>query len=234
VNVRPVVGMTASEQEVRYGAWQRRATFVASAYLDMVQGAGGTGVLLAPGTAHDAGSLLGRIDALVLTGGVDVDPALYGQVAHSTTEVPDRRRDGFEVALLRAARGTALPVLAICRGLQVLNVARGGTLHQHLPEVMGHHGHRQAEGSYRSHRVRIEPGTRLSEVLGRAEAEVPAHHHQGIDRLGEGLTVSATADDGLVEAVEDPASPFVVGVQWHPEAGHDGALFDALVAAART
>ena len=233
-----MVGVTAAVRDhVRYGAWDERAALVPDAYLAMVAEAGAVPVVLAqvPGMAPAAaaGLLAARVDGVVLTGGVDVDPARYDQEAHAETQAPDPARDAFETALLERAVADGLPVLAVCRGVQVLNVARGGTLHQHLPELVGHAGHMPVVGCYARHAVRVAPGTRLAAALGVETSDVPTHHHQGIDRVGRGLVPSAWAEDGVVEAVEDPDAEFVVGVQWHPEAGEDRSLFEAFVGAVR-
>lgn len=228
----PVVGVTAGEHDARWGAWSARAVLLTSAYVRAVEAAGGVPVVLppAPGAAP---RLVGRLDALILTGGADVDPARYGQTPHPETRVADPARDRFELELAAAASDAGLPLLAVCRGAQVLNVARGGTLHQHLPDRDGEVEHAAAPGSYGRHRVRIEPGSRVGGAMGGAvEAVVPTHHHQGVDRPGTGLHPSAWADDGTVEALEDPTAPFLVGIQWHPEQGEDMSLFAALVRAA--
>jgi gamma-glutamyl-gamma-aminobutyrate hydrolase PuuD len=181
---------------------------------------------------EDAGRLLHRLDAVILSGGPDVNPVRYGEPAHASTSEPRDERDELEATLLRAACGDAVPTLAICRGLQVLNVVRGGTLVQHLPDAVGHSGHSPLPAGHGLHDVRVQPGTLLAESLGWDRAGVPTHHHQAIERLGDGLVATAWADDGTIEAVEDASVPFLLGVQWHPEAGEDLSLFRALVAAA--
>lgn len=232
-----MVGVTAATREVRYGAWEHRAALVPFDYLDMLGAAGALPVLLAPvpGIEVDEAAelLLARVDGLLLTGGVDLDPAGYGQSAHAEAQEPDGARDRFEAALVERAAARRLPVLAVCRGLQVLNVARGGSLHQHLPDVVGHSAHLPVVGCFARHSVRLAPGSRVAAALGSEQSDVPTHHHQAVDALGHGLVASAWADDGVVEALEDPEAPFLVGVQWHPEAGHDPSLFDALVTAVR-
>jgi putative glutamine amidotransferase len=232
VGILPVVGVTAGEHDARWGAWGARAVLLTSAYLRAVESGGGLPIVVppAPGAAEQ---VVGRLDALVLTGGADVDPARYGQAPHPETRPADPARDRSELELAAAAGAAGLPLLAVCRGVQVLNVARGGTLHQHLADLPGAVEHAAAPGSYGRHRVRIEPGSRVGRAMvDRTEAEVPTHHHQGIDVPGEGLRPSAWADDGTVEALEDPAAPFLVGIQWHPEQGEDRSLFLALVRAA--
>jgi putative glutamine amidotransferase len=170
----------------------------------------------------------------VITGGYDVDPAAYGQQPHPTTDQSRPGRDAWEFALLQGALDRGLPLLGICRGVQVLNVALGGTLHQHLPEVIGHSGHRAGNGVFTRLPVSTRPGTRLATLIGES-ADVPCYHHQAIDQIGEGLVVSAGDADGVVEALELPGDNFVLGVQWHPEKSLDDLrLFTALVDAARS
>jgi putative glutamine amidotransferase len=232
VGILPVVGVTAGEHDARWGAWGARAVLLTSAYLRAVESGGGLPIVVppAPGAAEQ---VVGRLDALVLTGGADVDPARYGRAPHPETRLADPARDRSELELAAAAGAAGLPLLAVCRGVQVLNVARGGTLHQHLADLPGAVEHAAAPGSYGRHRVRIEPGSRVGRAMGDlTEAEVPTHHHQGIDVPGDGLRPSAWAEDGTVEALEDPAAPFLVGIQWHPEQGDDPSLFQALVRAA--
>jgi putative glutamine amidotransferase len=181
---------------------------------------------------HALDAVLSTLDALVLTGGPDVDPARYGAEPHEATGRPRPARDAWEEELCRGALARDLPVLAICRGLQVLNVALGGTLHQHLPDLVGHEGHRTAPGEMSPNDVTMVAGTRLASVLG-GQARGHCHHHQAIDRLGRGLVVAARAEDGTVEAAELPGPTFAVGVQWHPEDNpDDDRLFVALLQAA--
>jgi len=178
--------------------------------------------------------VLDRLDGLVLSGGGDFDPAGYGAQRHPETSSVRPDRDAAELALLAAALERGLPVLGICRGMQVINVAMGGSLHQHVPDLVGHHAHAPVPGSYGAHPVRVAAGSGLARILGRTQVDaVPTHHHQALDRLGGGLTATAWSDDGIIEAVEldAPGCPFAVAVQWHPEAGDDLSLFRALVAA---
>lgn len=233
---RPVVGLTCYSTSAQWGAWQAEAVLLPRSYVDAVVGAGGLPVLLPPLDGVVEG-VLDRLDALLLAGGPDVDPARYGRPRGPNTQPPVPERDAAELSLLSGAVASGLPVLAVCRGMQLLNVARGGTLHQHLPDVPGlpsGHDGSPGPGQYGRHPVRVADGSRLARVLGRTELDsVPAYHHQGIDTLGAGLVETAWAGDGLVEAVEDAALPFCVGVQWHPEVGEDPSLFVALVEAAR-
>jgi len=235
---RPVIGISAYREQARWGVWDRPAVLLPSNYVEQVAAAGGTPVLLPPVPGIEAA--VSGLDGLVLSGGPDVEPAAYGQQAGPHTMVTRPERDAAEIALFRAAHAAGLPVLGICRGMQLINVALGGTLTQHLPDVVGHDGHSPTPGAMAEHKVRIGPSSRLAEVLGAAEtgtsSAVPTHHHQGVDCLGTGLIASAWADDGTIEAFEtDTAAgghPFTLAVQWHPEAGDEPALFRALIAAA--
>jgi putative glutamine amidotransferase len=239
----PVIGLSAYSEPAQWAVWQAPAALLPMSYIDQVTEAGGVPVLLPP--VPGVATALGRLDGLILTGGGDVGPAGYGAQADPRTSRVQPDRDQAELELLAAALAEGLPVLGICRGMQVLNVARGGTLCQHLPDEAGH---RPAPGTFGSHRVRLAPGSRLASVLrsgggqpgdGRPGGgdeltlDVATAHHQGIDRLGDGLVPVAWAQDGLIEAVELAGPhPFALGVQWHPEAGPDGRLVSALVAAA--
>jgi gamma-glutamyl-gamma-aminobutyrate hydrolase PuuD len=189
-------------------------------------------VLLPPISAGFA-ELVGRLDGLLLSGGADVDPARYDQQAHPETVGLRPDRDDFEFDLLAAALAVDLPILAVCRGMQVLNSALGGTLRQHLPDVVGHQGHRPEPGVFGECRVRLHAGSRTEDILG-TEVKVYCHHHQALDTTGDGLTVVGTADDGTIEAVELAGQTFVLGVQWHPEQDNgDDRLVAALITAAR-
>lgn len=230
---RPVVGLSAYSTRAAWGVWDVEAVLLPRAYVDAVARAGGAPVLLPPlpGVVE---AVLPRLDGLLLAGGPDVEPRRYGQPAGADTQPPAPERDEAETRLLLGAVDAGLPLLGVCRGMQLLNVARGGTLHQHLPDLVGHLGHCPAPGVYGDHAVRVEPGSRLAAALGGATGTtVRTYHHQGVDRIGAGLVATAWSPDGIVEALEDPALPFCVGVQWHPEVGADPAVFDALVAAAR-
>ncbi|MGB9111869.1 MAG: gamma-glutamyl-gamma-aminobutyrate hydrolase family protein [Acidimicrobiales bacterium] len=231
-SVRPVIGITAYEEDAHWGPWSERAVLVPSTYVHAVERAGGAPMVL-PIQATGLDALIGRVDALVLSGGPDVDPSRYEAEAHEHTQTPRRERDAFELALVGAARGSQTPMLAICRGLQVLNVARGGTLHQHLPDVVGHSGHSPKAGEYAWHEVEVEPDSNLARIVAAPQLQTASHHHQAIAKLGTGLRVAAHADDGTIEAVEDPDLDYLIGVQWHPEVGEDLSLFTALVTSAR-
>ena len=227
----PVIGVTAYEEHARWGPWAERAALVPATYVHAVEAAGGAAMVL-PVQSPTLVVLLDRVDGLVVSGGPDVGAERYGQRAHPETQEPRAERDSFELALVEEATRRELPTLAICRGMQVLNVVRGGTLHQHLPDVVGHKGHSPKAGEYAWHGLDIAPRSRLARIVGGSTAEIASHHHQAIDRLGRGLEVSARAEDGTIEAVEDPTLPYLLGVQWHPEEGPDFSLFRALVAAA--
>lgn len=229
---RPVIGVTAYAQPARWGVWDLPAVLVPRAYVEAIERAGGRAVLVPP-SEHGVDEVLDGLDGVVFSGGADVSPEHYGQEPHPKTDEPQRHRDLGELTLMNAAMERDLPMLAICRGFQLLNVARGGDLIQHLPEAVGHDAHKEVPGVFSEHPVEVREGTRLAGLLG-PRSDVPSHHHQAIGQLGEGLVESAWAADGTLEAVEDPAKPFVVGVQWHPEAGEDQALFDALVTEARS
>ena len=229
--MRPLVGITSYANRVRWGAWDVPAALVPLAYVDAIARAGGR-PLVVPPTEDGIEETLDALDGVLFSGGEDLDPAEYGAEPHPETAGVHRGRDRAELALLEAALARDMPVLAVCRGSQVLNVARGGDLVQHLPDVVGHERHRHEPGVFADHDVRLEPGSRLSAVLGE-RAPVKSHHHQGYGRIGAGLRAVAWADDGTVEALEDPAHRFALGVLWHPEEGEDFALFEALVDEAR-
>ncbi|MET0740127.1 MAG: gamma-glutamyl-gamma-aminobutyrate hydrolase family protein [Candidatus Nanopelagicales bacterium] len=228
--LRPLIGITAYVEQARWGAWHATAALVPYAYVRQVEEAGGRAVLLPPDRA-DGDDLLDILDALVLAGGPDIDPARYGAAAHPETTNLRPERDAGELALLSAVFDRDLPVLGICRGMQVMAVASGGTLHQHLPELLGHDEHRPSPGVYGEHAVLLEPGSRVQAILG-DKVVVRSYHHQGVAQAGS-LTVTGWADDDTIEVVESPRHRFVLGVLWHPEVGDDPRLFDALVAATR-
>jgi len=230
--MRPVIGITSYAQDARWGVWHLPAALVPLAYVDAIEHAGGRALVIPPAT-DDIEQTLDTLDGIVFSGGADVDPSRYGAEAHPETDVPQTRRDAGELALMQAALGRDMPTLAICRGFQLLNVARGGDLVQHLPDAVGNDIHKQVPGEFAVHPVEVKGGTRLAGIVG-ATPEVTSHHHQALGRLGDGLVETAWAADGTLEAVEDPSQRFVVGVQWHPEAGEDAALFEELVEQART
>ena len=228
---RPVIGITTYAQEASWGAWKLPAALIPLDYVDAVERAGGRPVLIPP-SEDGVEETLEALDAIVFSGGSDVDPASYGADPHPETDVPQARRDAGEMALLSAALERDMPTLAICRGFQLLNVARGGDLVQHLPEAVGHEDHRRRPGTFSEHPVAVKDGSKLASIVG-AGHEVSSHHHQSVGRIGEGLVETAWASDGTIEGAEDPSRRFAVGVQWHPEAGRDDALFANLVEEAR-
>ncbi|GGK86622.1 gamma-glutamyl-gamma-aminobutyrate hydrolase [Sphaerisporangium melleum] len=228
---RPVIGITCYVEPAAFTVWRMPAALLPYGYVEHVERAGGQPVILPP--AGDPAPLAARLDGLIVAGGGDVDPGRYAAPPHPRTGYIRKFRDEAEFALVGAALDAGLPLLGVCRGMQVLNVHLGGTLHQHLPDVTGHDGHSPAPGEFGHLPVTVEPGSRLAEVLGPGKAEAAHYHHQAVDRLGVGLTVSATCDDGTIEAVELAGHPFALAVQWHPEAAEESRLFEALVTAAR-
>jgi putative glutamine amidotransferase len=235
---RPVIGMCTALERAHWSVWDQPAVLLARSYVDAVQRAGALALLLPPDPelVKEPGQVLELIDGLLLAGGADLDPASYGQAAHVETKDAVPERDVFEIALTRAAIERDLPVLGICRGMQLINVALGGTLIQHLPEHLGHEQHRRVSGSFEGsdHDVEVLDDTLAMRVIGAAGHATKSHHHQGIDRVGAGLRVSATSPfDGLVEALELPDRSFVLGVQWHPEADEMSPVVGGLVEAAR-
>jgi len=227
---RPLVGITTYVTPARWGSWEQEAALIPAQYVQAVERAGGR-PLLVPPSEEGIEETLDALDALIFSGGSDLSPETYGQEPHPETYGVVPERDDAELALLTAALERDLPVLAICRGSQVLNVALGGDLLQHLPEVVGDEKHKHTPGAYADHDVSIEPGTRIGTLLGE-HAPVKSHHHQGFGRLGSGLVETARAEDGTIEAVEDASRRFTLGVLWHPEAGEDLKLFEELVAEA--
>jgi putative glutamine amidotransferase len=229
---RPVIGITTyAEPSVRWGVWDVPAAVIPLAYVDAIEAAGGR-ALLVPPSEGGIDETLDALDGILFSGGSDIDPAEYGHEAHTETVGTRPERDRGELALLHAALERDMPVLAVCRGSQVLNVARGGDLVQHLPEVVGDEKHKHTPGVFADHEVDVKADTRLGGLLG-DRAPVKSHHHQGFGRIGEGLVEAAWAEDGTLEALEDPDKRFAVGVLWHPEEGEDAALFRALVDEAR-
>jgi putative glutamine amidotransferase len=230
--MRPVVGITSYAQDASWGVWHLPAALIPLAYVDAIERAGGRALVIPP-AQEDVEETLDALDAIVFSGGADVDPAHYGADRHPETDEPQTRRDAGEMALLRAALERDMPTLAICRGFQLLNVARGGDLIQHLPEEIGNDVHKEIPGEFAVHPVEVKEGSKLGAIVGSTPAPVTSHHHQALGRVGDGLEETAWAADGTLEGVEDPSQRFVVGVQWHPEAGEDAALFEALVEQAR-
>jgi len=235
--IRPVIGLTTYKQRAQTGVWDVTAAFLPAVYFEAVQRAGGIPVLLPPQPASDevVSRVLDGLDGLIVTGGADVDPARYGQEPGEHTDTPHLERDAWEDALLSAAIERELPFLGICRGMQVLNVNRGGSLHQHVPDVIGTDRFRLGGGEFATNVVETEPGSGLDALVG-AKLPVKSYHHQAVDAVGDGLRVTARTDDGIVQAVELEGVPFGLAVQWHPEedAAEDARLFAGLVDAARS
>jgi putative glutamine amidotransferase len=231
----PTIGITTYHANADWRGWSEEGALLPWTYVTAIRDNGGRPVLLPPGgDAAEAEATIAVLDGVVIAGGGDIDPAIYGASRHPKTEVSAPDRDAWELAVADAAIRQNVPLLGICRGMQVLNVACGGTLLQHVPDLVGHDAHLGKPIGFGTHKVRVTSGRTVSAILPGGEYfEVPTHHHQAVDKLGDGLTAVAWADDGLIEAVEATTPhDFVVGVQWHPEQGTDGRLFAALVAAA--
>ena len=227
---RPVIGITSYVETAKWGVWDQPAVVLPYSYVLGVEAAGARAVVIPP-SPEAADEVVARLHGLVFAGGADLDPAMYGDPPHPSTMGVRADRDAGELPLLQAALRADLPVLGICRGMQLLAVAHGGTLVQHLPEVVGHERHRPSPGVFGQHEVHTATGSLVRTVLGE-RVVVPSYHHQGLASPGS-LTVTGWADDDTAEVVEDPARRFALGVLWHPEAGDDARLFEALVAATR-
>jgi putative glutamine amidotransferase len=236
--VKPVIGLCAALERARWSVWDQQALLLPRSYIDTVQRAGGIALMLPPDPAavEQPDAMLDLVDGLLLAGGADVDPSSYGADPHPTTTHTVPERDAFELALARRAMARDVPFLGICRGMQVMNVARGGTLTQHLPDDYGHHDHRRSLGSFddADHDVRLAHDSLAARVAREELHGTKSHHHQGVERIGDGLEVTgwATIDD-LPEAIELPGNRFTLGVQWHPEADPTSPLVAALVEEAR-
>jgi putative glutamine amidotransferase len=243
---RPLIGVTTSElrqaqtlRPIPEGEPQRREMALGLTYMRALEEAGGIPLVIPPMHQQAIEPLLGRLDGLCLSGGPDLDPETYGAMPHPELGPVEPDADRFELALATCADETGIPILAICRGTQALTVVRGGTLHQHLPDLGGEIVHRRSAtgGEPVSHPIEVEGDSRLAAVLGRTELEVNSYHHQAVDRLGEGLRATARAPDGTVEAIEDPRRDFLIGVQWHAESdvhrACEAALFRAFVGTCR-
>lgn len=232
-----MIGICTSLERARWSVWDLRAALLPLNYIEAVQRAGGLVAMLPPdpALALDPGPALALLDGLILAGGADIDAASYGADAHPETVDTVPERDAFEIAMARGAIARDIPVLGICRGMQLINVACGGTLVQHVPERFGHHEHRRVVGSFdgADHDVVLEAGSLAAAAAREQLHPTKSHHHQGVDRLGDGLVVSGVSTfDALPEAIEMPARRFVLGVQWHPEADPQSPVVEALVRAA--
>jgi putative glutamine amidotransferase len=235
---RPAVGICTSLEQAKWGPWDRRAALLPFEYIQEIQRAGGLAVMIPPDQqlVDDPGQMLDLLDGLVLAGGVDLDPASYGAEPHPETRGFVPERDQVEIALTQAAWERDMPVLGICRGMQVLNVACGGTLDQHVPDLVGHSEHRRNLGTFdgNDHDVTLAPGSLAARAAGEERHGTKSHHHQGVAALGSGLTVTGySALDEYPEAIEAPGHRFVLGVQWHPEADERSRVIGALVEEAR-
>ena len=236
VVAKPVIGITTYLQRAQSGVWDLQAAFLPEVYFGAVEVAGGIPLLLPPQPVEGgvAEQVIARLDGLIISGGLDVEAGRYGAAAHPHADPPSRLRDDWDDALLGAAIEQQVPFLAICRGIQVLNVNRGGTLHQHIPEFVGDR-YTGENGEFKVNQVEVDDGSRVAAIIGAGPHEVQSYHHQAIDQLGEGLTVTAHSEGGIVQAVELEGVPFGLGVQWHPEqaAEDDARLFESLVEAAK-
>jgi putative glutamine amidotransferase len=235
-STRPVIGLTTYLEQAQTGVWDVQAAFLPKVYFEAITRVGGIAVLLPPqpASAEIADRVLDGLDGLIITGGKDVDPARYGQEPHPTTDSPRTDRDAWEDALLTAAIARELPFLGICRGAQMLNTTLGGSLHQHLPEVIGTEKYQLGGGNFSQIDVTVDSDSAVGRLVGGQPLAVAVYHHQAIDRVGEGLRVTARSDDGVIQAVELTGVPFGVAVQWHPEqTAEDLRLFAGLVEAAR-
>ena len=233
---RPVIGVCTYFETVRWGAWEDRAAMVPAGYVAAVQRAGGIALLLPPDpeAIEDPDPVLDLVDGLILAGGVDVDPTTYGASAHEATDPPNEMRDAFELALAQRALERDLPLLGICRGMQVMNVAGGGTLLQHLPDLVGHDGHRETIGVFGDHEVELAEGSLAARAAGEALHATKSHHHQGVDVVADGFVVTGRSLlDDLPEAIEAPGRRYALGVQWHPEADETSRLIASLVMESR-
>jgi putative glutamine amidotransferase len=232
VTERPLIGITSYAQPAKWGSWELPAALVPLYYVESVERAGGR-ALVVPPSIDAVDETLDVLDGVVFSGGMDIDPSAYGADRHPETDAAQAHRDAGELALLERALERDMPTLAICRGFQLLNVLRGGDLVQHLPESVGHEGHREALGAFSEHPVDVKEGTRLAEIIGARHDSVQSSHHQGVGRVGEALVETAWAEDGSLEGLEDPDKRFAIAVLWHPEMEEDKRLFEALVEEAR-
>ena len=215
---QPVIGLTSYLEPAKWGAWDIPAALIPWNYVNKLQAAGASVVILPPDA--DNYEAISRLDGLVMAGGADIEPARYGEVHQEGTDKPRVERDASELGLYRAAREANLPVFGICRGLQIMAVAHGGSLHQHLPDLVGNTLHRDAPGTFNSHGATFTPGSLIAGLVGATEVTVNSSHHQAVNSPGD-LTVTGYAEDGTIEVCEDPSAEFVLGVQWHPEFSND-------------
>ena len=232
----PAIGICTALEQARWGVWEALADISPRSYSLAVQRGGASALLLPPddAVAQAPDELLDRIDGLLLSGGADIDPAAYGAAPHPLTGPSRPERDRFELGLTHRALERDMPVLGICRGMELLNIALGGTLIQHLPDVTGDERHRHTPGAFSDHEVRLEPGSLAARAVGAETTAVKSHHHQGVDELGEGLTATGwSTADGIVEAIELDGPAYALGVLWHPEQDERSRVVGSLVEAAR-
>ena len=230
--MRPVIGITTYFERAAWGVWDKPAALVPATYVRSIEAAGGRPLLIPP-LAEAGPETVEALDGVIFSGGSDIDPTLYGCEPHTETKIIRPERDEGEQHLMSCALDLDLPLLAICRGMELLNITRGGTLEQHLPDRTQEVAHKAGTGAYSTHEVEIKPDSRLGEILG-SSIEVQSHHHQAPDTLGDGLNEVAWAPDDTIEGIEMPSKRFVIGVIWHPEEDSDPSLFQALVAESRT
>ena len=227
------VGICAAVERARWGVWDQTIALAPLGYAQAIQRAEGIALLLPPDAREGAAEeILDHIDSLLLAGGADVDPATYGAERHPETNNTRPERDAFEVVLTRRALDRGMPVLGVCRGMHLLNVALGGSLIQHLPDALGHNDHRHTPGAFSDHEVRLAPGSLAARAIGAERTAVKSHHHQGVDRLGDGIVATGWSEpDGVVEAIELEDRPYALGVLWHPEEDERSRVIGSLVGA---
>jgi putative glutamine amidotransferase len=234
---RPLIAIPAAFERARYGVWDSQVALMPFSYIEAVQRAGGSVLLIPPDPelVADPDRILDLVDGLILAGGSDVDPATYGQAPHAETKGFSEQRDSLELALIRRAIERDMPVLGICRGCQVLNIAQGGTLIQHVPDAVGNDEHKRHPGTFEGneHPADLDEGSLAARAAGELHHLTRSHHHQAVDVVGEGLVVSGRSADGVIEAIELPDREYVLGVQWHPEADVTSEVVSSLVEQAR-
>jgi putative glutamine amidotransferase len=236
---KPIIGLCTALEKAQWSVWNQPAALLPSNYIEAIQAAGATALLLPPDASIAANplALLDLVDGLLLAGGADIDPSFYGQKPEEGLEATVPERDAFELALAAAAMDRNQPVLGICRGLQIINVARGGTLHQDILDRVGHDGHRASMGTFdgADHDVELVAGSLAATAVGATKSTTKSHHHQSVDKVGEGLVVSGHfPQDNTCEALELVANDFTLGIQWHAEATPDDKVITAFVEAARS